>query len=451
MLSVLTGLSGIAVCLAWILPGAKRNAVFGRLSYPELLVAIGLTLLCLCIVAITCCPRRRRRSIGFRIAVLVLASLLTLTAWEAASYLLPGNVLKHNPWYVWASGGTRESNDLMFERPPNLKWKGLSNGDIGEHRDNTYATLVTFETDFEGFRNEEDIRQADVVFIGDSHTEAGNVPIEDTFAQRVRRALSASVRNLGRASYGPSQELIVLKQYGLKCKPRVVVWQICETNDMTEEIWFHSWIKRSRPRMQGITDRSRREVWKRRSPTYQLFDWVRRSDPWPLRGTFRDAENKIHPMCFLYVTGKEQLPKGNKGWPFIEKSLREGAQVLADKGIDLIVMCIPMKIRVMGQYVEPGEMLIAIFKKHLKKMGLDTNTTLSQWDLHKDQTLAWHLEQVCQNLNVPFIDTTPSLRKNVAEGKLVYHPYETHFSSLGHMVVADLLQNHPILQGIGPQ
>ena len=57
--------------------------------------------------------------------------------------------------------------------------------------------------------------QADIVFIGDSFTEAASVAEEDTFVRRVAKASGLKAVNLGRGAYGPQQELIVLKRYGL--------------------------------------------------------------------------------------------------------------------------------------------------------------------------------------------------------------------------------------------
>jgi hypothetical protein len=54
------------------------------------------------------------------------------------------------------------------------------------------------------------------------------------------------VVNLGRGAYGPQQELIVLKRYGLAYRPRVVIWQLFEGNDLADARQFSEWKARVR-------------------------------------------------------------------------------------------------------------------------------------------------------------------------------------------------------------
>jgi hypothetical protein len=460
-LTAFAGLSAVGTALAWWLPEAKSPAVLGRLSHGQFVGALALSIVFLTCAALLLCPGERRRAIGIRLATVLLAVGLTLSLWEAGSFLLPGDVLTHNPWYVWAPGSTSASDDLMFERPPNLHWEGLSTGDIGEGRGTRYATRVSFDTDFEGFRNEQDIREAEIVFIGDSYTEAGNVPVHSTFAQRVQRALGVSVRNLGRAHHAPAQELIILEKYGLKAKPRVVVWQFCETNDLTDEFRFQSWIQEGRPRTEGFTRHSRRSVWEYRSPTFRLFELVRgwSAAEWPLSGSFSDADGRDHPMRFLYLPSAEQIPGGHHGWPSIGRTLRAGAALLEGAGIDLIVVAIPMKIRVVGPYVIPSPMMSEQLEKQKFHQRVDSSArfvpgdaaTALPWDIAPRRTFASRLAKISAELGVPFVDAMPALRNLAAQGELVYRPYETHISSLGHEAVAQALLSHPsnLLRAVG--
>ena len=63
----------------------------------------------------------------------------------------------------------------------------------------------------------------------------------DTFVRRVAQSTGLSAVNLARGAYGPQQELIVLKRYGLAYKPRVVVWQLFEGNDLHDAEAFAEW------------------------------------------------------------------------------------------------------------------------------------------------------------------------------------------------------------------
>ncbi len=424
---VVLGVCLLSVVAAWVIPRSKPNAVLGRLSYTQSAVAVVATAAALSCLAIVFAAADRRRATGFRVTALWIGITGPLLLWEVGCLLMPADKLSDNPWYLWANGGSTGSDELIFERPPYLKWQGISNGDIAREQRpiSRYAKTIKFETDFEGFRNSRDLKKADIVFIGDSCTEAGNVAFEDTFTEQVARQLNVDVRNLGRAHHAPTAELIILKKYGLKCDPKTVVWQFCETNDLHDEVRFQDWVDQGRPRRMFGEPLTAKTLWKRRSPSYSLFKLLRRSETWSHGGTFTDKQGESHPMLFIYRPEANHLPAGHPGWPLLERSLREGAELLSSRGIQLLVICIPMKIRVMG---------------HATKLNQLTQTELGDnWDPPAEQTLAGHLQQLCKTLNVPFVDTTPHLRKHAEQGEIVYLPFDTHMSALGHKIVTKLL------------
>jgi hypothetical protein len=415
--------SQIAMVLICLMVEPKQVAVFGRLNYPQFLIVLTIFGVFVSALAVLFFPSVKQRIVCFRVVLIWMGTLLPLLVWEVGSLLFPGDALKDNPWYVWAPGGTTESDLLIFERPPHLKWKGLSAGDIGDAkaRSARYARQVTFRTDFEGFRNDRDITKAEIVFIGDSCTEAGNVPLDETFVAQVARSQNVVVRNLGRANHGPSAELVILKNYALRCHPRLIVWQICETNDLPDEVLFNKWIADGRPQT-PISQQGRIERWKQRSPSYWLFDSLRTTETDDFFGTFLDSHNERHPMQFMYVPGEQQLPREHPGWRWLADSLRNGKKLLLENDIELIVLLIPMKMHVMGSYID--------FSKDTRQFDTALPAHL---------TLATSLKHLCQELDVSFIDSTSALQQIAAEGHLAYFPYETHMSSHGHAVVADML------------
>lgn len=417
------------VCLAaWLLPGDPEG-VAGRLGYFRLLLALGATVGLVVTVVLVVSPARRIRTVAFRTLAVTLGLVVGLVLWEAAAYLLPAPGAGDNPWYQITGKGLDNSDelgDLPFARPPHLHWEGLSRGDLailGNRRD-PYARPVTFDTDFEGFRNSRDIRRADLVFIGDSYTEAGNTPEEETYVRRTGERLGISTRNLGRAGYTGPPEFIILRDFGLRCKPRMVVWQIAESNDLSEAISFARWIRSGRPRpYYKFHEPTRADLWRQRSPTYQLFS---RLKPWPYRGTFTEREGKGQQVWFLPVPlespAKEEY---QPGWPILENSIRQGAALLRTQNIDLTVLLMPDKVRVMGP-----------FCPDLEKNG---KRVRAGWDLPEDKALAAYLGRLCRDLAVPFVDATPALRQAAASGELVYLPFDTHLTPRGHVIVSDLL------------
>lgn len=92
-----------------------------------------------------------------------------------------------------------------------------------------YRTVMTF--DEEGFRNADTKASADVVLIGDSHTQGFGVNDSETFSEVLRTRYHLRTRNLGTSSYATLRELEALKAYSDGAK--VVVLQFCN-NDADE-------------------------------------------------------------------------------------------------------------------------------------------------------------------------------------------------------------------------
>jgi hypothetical protein len=430
--------AGLVCLAAWLLPAEKPHAVLGRLSYLQFVAAALSTLLFALGVVLAVCPASARRAIGFRVAAIVLAVLAVLVPYEIICFLMRPLHLMDNPWYPTTGDALEAHPDLPFVRPAHLRWEGISRGDLAILNGDAdpYARQVTFQTDHEGFRNSSDLSRAELIFLGDSFTEAGNVPEEETFVRLVAGELQMTARNLGRAGYSPPTELIVLREYGLACGPRIVVWQIAENNDLTDAVRYRKWVAAGRPPYTRSDTRgqfSRGESWQHRSPTFRLFASLRLPKPWEggPSGTFVDAAGHPSPVRMLYVPDPTLRPEEHPGFGEILHALREGHEMLRTRDIRLVVFLVPMKLRAMARRMEFDEPSIRL----LTSRGLDG----PDWDVPEENTLAFQLKQRCAELGIPFADATPRLRERAADGGLVYLAYDTHLSPDGHHVVAELI------------
>ena len=163
-----------ALVLLLVLAEPKPKGVLGRLDYQQfLLVVVGIfALLATAIVAVS--ARERRRRVVFRFLAVPLGTLVVVLPWELACYLPEPRHPMDNPWYLHTGGGVAHSQELPFARPPHLLWRGVSRGDLAilyGDRDPSERE-VEFRTDHQGFRNSQDLDRADIVFLGDSFTEA---------------------------------------------------------------------------------------------------------------------------------------------------------------------------------------------------------------------------------------------------------------------------------------
>lgn len=422
----------VAALIAWFAPAHKENAALGRLSYAQFWMALALTGLALSSLVVALAPATQRRLTGFKIAAIAISFVMAVAIIEAIAFLLPVRHQMDNPWYATSGGGAIVEDGLPYGRPPHLKWQGLSTGDLAMMNgdEDPYAQVITFETDRDGFHNNEDLPQADVVVIGDSFTEAGNLPSTNNLAVLLGRRLGVKSRNLGRAGYTAPTELIVLKKYGMSCRPKLVVWQIAESNDLSESVDYEKWIADGRPPYIGVWKKprqSRADAWPERSPTHVLFNLFRNHDPhpWPYGGVFKDRNGDEHPIRFVWESALDQPALGHPGWNTFSRALLEGAELCRTNGVRLIVVMIPMKYRILGPNTAQPPDGIA---KTTSAPGFRESTALGPV-----------LQAFCATNGVEFIDATAELQKRAAAGELVCLPFDTHLSSLGHQALADLV------------
>lgn len=419
----------------WLLPSQKDFAVARRYTYFQLVLALGATMTATSVTVVHCLPERHQKRAAFRIVTASGAVLLPVLLCETGAWLWPLKSSRDNPWYLTGGHALVPADDLPFTRPPHLHWEGLSRGDLAMRPGDVdpFAQRIAFQTDFEGFRNSHDITHADIVFIGDSFTEAGNVPEEDSFVQVVGQLQHTTVRNLGRAGYAPPHELIVLNGCGLANDPRTVVWQLCEYNDLYESAKFAQWIQ---SREFPVNRPSPSEAWRQRSPTYRLFESMLPASPWPFGGSFRGVNGQVFPVRFPEAgPGRHQAPDGHSGWTVMAEALTEGARTLKQRDIKLIVLLIPMKLRVLAEFVEFDPFRLPL--PDGREIVLDELP--EGWDLPDDQTMTFYVSRLCDDLSVPFIDPLPDLKQMASDGSLPYLPMDTHLSVQGHRTIAELV------------
>jgi hypothetical protein len=125
----------------------------------------------------------------------------------------------------------------------------------------------TFHTDAEGFRNRAVRERFDVAALGDSFTDAMTMTEEASWPARLERTLGVSVQNYGTAGFGPQQELLALKDFVARHRPRVVVLAFFAGNDIFDAEAFDEF-QRS-----GGTQSRTQQGWR-------IKDVVSRADTW---------------------------------------------------------------------------------------------------------------------------------------------------------------------------
>jgi hypothetical protein len=140
--------------------------------------------------------------------------------------------------------GLPTNDDVQFiERtdggPPLRLWKPgaritMAYGDAG--------SVPTVEMDEIGFPNPPGLAARpgfDIVAIGDSFTFCTNVMPLETWPHQLAEVMDASVLNLGKGAIGPYEYLEILRRHGLAKRPRIVVMNLYEGNDLRDAARYH--------------------------------------------------------------------------------------------------------------------------------------------------------------------------------------------------------------------
>jgi hypothetical protein len=71
-----------------------------------------------------------------------------------------------------------------------------------------------------------------------------------------------------------------------------------------------------------------------------------------MRGDFTTNNSVVRQVRFQAMPGQHQVASVHPGWSMIANSIRTGKTLLKANDIQLVVLLVPMKIRVLAQFTE---------------------------------------------------------------------------------------------------
>jgi hypothetical protein len=401
----------------WILPLFKPRGDFlwGYYRLKDIYLGIPVGLAFLSALAAFAVPDRYKRRLVLRLASVSLSLMFALFVCDAVYALAVNGVWRANFWLDQGHISRRYSiadDELGFVRKPRVSWRGF----VPE-----VNRVVDYRTDENGFRNPDGVGRAEVVFIGDSYTEAATVQEKDTFVHRVGVASKLSAVNLGRGAYGPQQELIVLQRYGLAYHPRVVIWQLFEGNDLNDARLFSDW--RENPQREGVSFKDRY------FENSLLSDWIpkrRRKVSEPLV-KLRHSDGTENQITLRYPYDPDAALKDPVGFEETTKAIEQGYRLCQSQGIKLVVVSVPTMVRVM-------EPFILFDRAEAKTRYLPPGTG------NKNSDFSGKMAEFCRTIGCQFIDAFATLRPAATvDTRDLYVPVDEHLEIRGHEVMAQTI------------
>lgn len=296
-----------------------------------------------------------------------------------------------------------------------------------------------------------------IVVVGDSIVEAAQVMEEQTFAQRLERSLNSSspsrrveVLNAGVGGWGTGQEMLYLRQEGLRLQPDLVLLVLYSGNDIANN---SSKLERQdvldslyKPYWEIDASNGLRQVPHRERIPEALDEWLwlgRRSS-----ALFNYVETgffdkfKYGQLDFIgdrADLGKPVLlaqypPEWEESWQVTERLLAAAAQDSAAAGSGFVVVLAPSTFQVM-----PDDW------RDLIRTG---RRPASDWDQEKPNK---KMAGITARRGLPLIDLLPALRAARDAGlRRLYFEHDKHWTATGHEVVAQALEEQLRRLGLLP-
>ncbi len=329
----------------------------------------------------------------------------------------------------WFANTNRYDPELMHIHPPHSHFSGAVRGgnDAANFRiPSSDLTAYHWDDKYDenGFRNDVDLKTADVVVIGDSFVEGNTIPTAQLTTSLLANLQHKVVANLGQYGYGPREELAVLKRYALPLQPRVVVWMFFEGNDLRDLIHYDQ-MKAGENKPESL----RSALWEP-SFTHVALAWLKLEykDAFRPLGVTHSAvveasDGKKTTVYFIYPApsvSRDNLDAMDQ----TVLTLTTAYQLCAARGARLLFVYIPTKFRALRPFCRfPQE------------------SECRQWSL---SDLPERLQRALESISpeIGFLDLTPDLADGVKRGELPYYVDDDHWSPEGHKIAAEAINDY---------
>jgi lysophospholipase L1-like esterase len=351
-----------------------------------------------------------------------------------------------------------------------IGWKGIP---YGEEKFRFGSISVDIKMNSHGFRDiernyekEKDVFR--IVVLGDSFTEALQVPLEQTFPYILEEKLNSEINkkyeviNLGISGFGTAQEYLTLKHYGLKYQPDFVILAFFIGNDFIDNSLTLSagdpnpkpYFVLNNGKLEGIPfkikePRTKRgvieDLWEKLFPnTYYLVYGKIAETPWlanflwkigiknstsALIDKSKKSESKTSEINTLWydVYSEDYTPEWQEAWDVTKALILELKNELEMNKIRFLVVVIPDELE---------------FRHDKWDEILDKNPQMRtlKYDLRKPENI---LSNFFDANKIGYLLLRPEFQKYSKEtGKDLHFHYSydhLHWNAKGHALTAELI------------
>jgi hypothetical protein len=272
-----------------------------------------------------------------------------------------------------------------------------------------------------------------ILLLGDSFTEALQVPFEASLPSLIERSLHErtgkriEVINAGVSGWGTDDELRYLTEYGLKYRPDLVVVAMTLHNDISDNL-RHDW---HRVENGALVDQHREPMsfldyqvmqlkayLATRFQTYQLWRRVRHGRE------IRQAGNQLHSHVVQLFEVPTPKPIA-EGVALTDLLLQKLQAVAREGGAQVVLVLLPIRYQL-------ADSTFADFVR-----GAGVPQTAMQID--KPQHM---ITPYADSLEIPVIDLLPRFRQWIADSTApLYLEWDGHWNEAGHRLAAEVVSD----------
>jgi len=309
--------------------------------------------------------------------------------------------------------------ELIHIRRPNVHFSGKAlGGSVTAYYRIPQSDMTLYQWDDQydhnGFRNATDLKSADILLIGDSFVEGLTIPYDQLGSSLLANLQGKVVANLGQSAYGPQQELVILRRYGLPLQPRTVVWMFSEGTDLSDVVYYDR-VMHSPPNLW--------QAYLQRSFLHMLLLRLkaRPNPPGIIRaGYFQAASGK--PVTIYFQARWNPLTAENLG--ALDETVQivsEANRLCAAQGARFIFVFVPEKFTVLHSFCRfPPE------------------SECSKW-AGNDMAARFQKALAAVSPDIGYLDLTPALVSASKNGVLTYYPDDPHWTPEGHRIAAEAI------------
>ncbi len=378
----------------------------------------------------------RLRELRGRFALLALGCIVGVALFEGGVRMLWNELAPRYGFFEYSPDGQLELSEV-FVPNPHIGWTRLPARRF-LYRQPEFE--VEFVTNNQGFRAETDFdRQSDellVAFLGDSITEAVQVPQAETFAGLIERGMRGAgkrvrVQNYAVSSFGFPHYLQVYRHFARPRRPDLVVVFVFPPNDVEDSSPQRRGPREVRPSYDLVGNGDIRDVlpftfepgpaaphpaWsgikgfaRRHFAVYRLMLWLRYAPPQrPPRGQ-RGEQDSVYNV--------PPSPYFQKAWRHASWAFETLRQETASDGVPLLSVIVPGRETVDDSAwskvasVTPG----ADRHAHIRSLS----------------------DMVSANGEQGVIDMSPDFEAAYRSGRAMHYTNDGHLTKAGHAVVAE--------------